>query len=158
MSLNQFPSNYLTWYNKVIGVAEDKNTQGDSFKFLLFTDYNYINIDTTKEIPDRSLIEKNKIEKQRHANWEKRVGQFHSTLLEEHYKTYKLDIENLKNECSVSNNKNIFENNNFKITNRFSSILYMKYIRQNVLLVIENDWNKIIKSFPTAVSHLKYGY
>ncbi len=104
------------------------------------------------------MIEKNKVEKQRHANWEKRIGQFHSTLLEEHYKTYKLDIENMKNEQTVSNNQNIFENNNFKIINRFSSILYMKYIRENVLLVIENDWNKIIKSFPTAVSHLKYGY
>lgn len=104
------------------------------------------------------MIEKNKIEKQRHANWEKRINQFHSTILEEHYKIYNIDIENQKTQSLESDNKNIFFNDNFKIINRFSSILYMKYIRDNVLLVIENDWNKIIKSFPTAVTHLKYGY
>ena len=126
----------------------------------MYTDYNYINIDISKEIPERSIIEKNKFEKQRHAEWDKKINEYHSIVLNDHYKMFKIEKEGLETDNNGLNNGNngIFENNNFKIVNRFSSILFMKYLEDNVLLVVENDWNKILKSFPTAVTHLKYGY
>ena len=64
--------------------------------------------------------------------------------------------------------KNIFnlQNNNFKITSRFNSIMFMKKISYNEnseedndkLLVIENDWNNIVKSFPGALVKHNYGH
>ena len=143
----------MTWYNKVVGATASGNL---SNKFILYTDYNYISIDTTLSIPDRSIIEKNVIEKHRHANWEKKILEYHSCILSEHYKNFKIEKEPIVDQTALS--CDIFENNNFKIVNRFSSILFMKYIKENVLFVLENDWNKILKSFTTAVTHLKYGY
>ena len=63
------------------------------------------------------------------------------------------------------------ENNNFKITSRFNSIMYMDLIsfiegkkdadnkgKNKYLLVIENDWNNIIKSFPGALVRNRYAH
>ena len=79
--------------------------------------------------------------------------------------------------AEINKEKNIFnlQNNNFKITSRFNSIMLMKMITLNdsnnkndnndnneendkYLLVIENDWNNIVKSFPGALVKHNYGH
>lgn len=156
-NLNNFPSNYLAWYNKILGVTPlSKND-----KFLLFTDYNYIQVDLTKEIPLNSIIEKDKAEKLRNADWVKMIGEYHREIFNDTYKglgmAYNQVFKNINGQNEQhTENKN--KNENFKITNRFSSILFMDYIEdKNSLLVIENDWNKIIKNFPETVAKYNYG-
>jgi WD40 repeat protein len=148
-NLNNFPKNYLTWYNKIYGIAAN----GDANKFILYTDYNYIPIDLAKEIPYLSTIEKNKTEKIRNADWLKRLKDYHKTIFEDNYKNFG---ENVKQEIFKENEVVNGENNNFKIVNRFSSILYMEYIDDGTLLVVENDWNKILKTFPDSIMKHKY--
>jgi hypothetical protein len=150
--MNNFPKNYVTWYNKIYGAA---STTLNPNKFILYTDYNYIPIDLSQEIPFYSVIEKNKEEKTRNADWLKRLKEYHKTLFNKHYKNLG---ENVKEEVFGENeNTNIDgTSNNFKIVNRFSSILFMDYITSDTLLVVENDWNKILKAFPDSVVKHKY--
>jgi len=167
-NLNNFPKNYLKWYNKVMGIAWD----GHSDNFLLYTDYNYIKIDLEKEIPNYSIVEKIKSEKLRNADWYKSLREYHKVLFDDNYKNMKntqieKEIFNRIDEDHSNNNhdeekKFNFENDNFKIVSRFSSILFMAYLEdskeEKTLLVIENDWNKILKEFPEAVAKFNYGY
>ncbi len=165
-NMNHFPKNYLKWYNKIMGIAWD----GESEKFLLYTDYNYIKIDLNKEIPNYSVIEKIKSEKLRNADWYKSLREYHKIIFNENYKNMKdtqieKEIFNKQNfkEAEKENEEEKrfnFENDNFKIVSRFSSILFMAYLNddQKTLLVIENDWNKILKEFPEAVAKFNYGY
>jgi hypothetical protein len=162
-NINNFPKNYLRWYNKVMGVAHQS---GDLDSFILYTDYNYIKVDLKKEIPDNSTIFRDKGEKTRNAEWGKKVREFHKGIFNEHYKNMKnteTEIEIFKEESKENGtNKLNFENDNFKITSRFSSILFMDYLSSDangkVLLVIENDWNKILKEFPETVAKYNYGH
>ena len=50
-----------------------------------------------------------------------------------------------------------FQNDNFKITSRFNSIMLMQMLNDKII-VIENDWNKIIKSFIEGVIVPKYAH
>lgn len=170
-NMNHFPKNYLRWYNKIMGVAWD----GKSENFLLYTDYNYIKVDLNKEIPNYSVIEKIKSEKLRNADWYKSLREYHKIIFNENYNNMKnteIEKEIFNKENDGEDNKEIeedkifnFENDNFKIVSRFSSILYMAYLKddnekdhQKTLLVIENDWNKILKEFPEAVAKFNYGF
>lgn len=101
----------------------------------------------TKETPYLSTIEKNKEEKTRNADWLKRLKDYHKNIFNLNYKNQ----DGLKEEIFKELPQVVSDNNNFKIVNRFSSILYMNYYDQNSLLVIENDWNKILKAFPDSV-------
>ena len=185
-NINKFPKNYLTWYNKIMGVAapiesnqkdvpqkktrssktnQTSNSQEEySNAFLLYTDYNYIKIDLDKEIPDRSAIFRDKGDKIRNAEWSKKIKEYHKKIFNENYKGMKgTEVEHeIFNEISNEEKKFNFENENFKITSRFSSILYMEYLKDKeegkFLLVIENDWNKILKEFPETVAKYNYGY
>jgi hypothetical protein len=49
-------------------------------------------------------------------------------------------------------------NDNFKIVSRFNSIMLMELVGDGLLLVIENDWNKIVKSFVGGVVRANYGH
>ncbi len=163
-NLNNFPKNYLKWYNKIMGVTIDPLTEG----FLLYTDYNYIKVDLTKELPINSTIEKVKTEKLRNADWYKIIRDYHKAIFNQNYKNLsEVEKEVYNNQFNIEENKTQeinfnFKNENFKIVSRFSSILFMDYIKsksdEKVLLVIENDWNKILKEFPEAVTKNNYGY
>jgi len=165
-NINNFPKNYLRWYNKIMGVAWD----GQSENFLLYTDYNYIKIDLNKEIPNYSLIEKIKSDKLRNADWYKSLREYHKLIFNENYKNKKnselerkiFKMEDEIKEADLQNEERRFnfENDNFKIVSRFSSILFIAHIEddEKTLLVIENDWNKILKEFPEAISKFNYGY
>lgn len=159
-NINNFPKNYLRWYNKIMGVTSD-----ESEKFLLYTDYNYIKVDLNKEIPDNSVIAKDKAEKLRNAEWSKKIREYHKAIFNQLYKNMKntqIESEIFREEANEESQLN-FENDNFRITSRFSSIIYMAYLQikeesSKVLLVIENDWNKILKIFPETVSKYNYGF
>jgi hypothetical protein len=162
-NIDHYPKNYLTWYNRIFGVSPSFINDE---QFLLYTDYNFIKIDLSKEIPNFSIIEKNKQEKIRNADWAKLVKEYHRSIFNQEYKGGVLkfnEIYNSKPESSgmkqsLSYNKH--ENDNFKIISRFSSILYMTYLHDEKapkLLVIENDWNKLIKEFPDAITKFRYG-
>jgi hypothetical protein len=109
----------------------------------------------TKDIPLFSTIEKNKAEKSRNADWLKKLKDHHKNLFNNNYKGLGESVkeEIFKDDEHAMTN---VDNNNFKIVNRFSSILYMNYIDEDALLVVENDWNKILKSFPDSV--VKHSY
>ena len=148
---NDYPENYLKWYNKVFGICPY-----DKDKFFLFTDYNYINIDLTKEIPKESIIEKNKMDKYVKSDWDKIIKEYHDKIYSREYK----GVEDGKKEeqKKEENNKNVnFQNDNFKITSRFNSIMLMQMLNDKII-VIENDWNKIIKSFTESVIVPKYAH
>ena len=48
-----YPPNYFKWYNRIFGIC----VLGLD-KYLLYTDYNYILLDLTMEIPKQCIIEK----------------------------------------------------------------------------------------------------
>ena len=159
-----YPLNYLKWYNKIFGICP-LNTN----KFILFTDYNYITVDLNKEIPQQCIIDKNKMDKYIYSEWDKIVKEYHQKIFEEEYKP---------SNPLAKENKNIFmpteikdklglslQNTNFKITSRFNSIMLMQKIiyekedeDKNYIIVIENDWNDIVKSFPGAIVKHNYGH
>jgi len=130
-------------------------------KFILYTDYNFINIDLNKTIPEKSIINRDRIEKQRNSEWIKKVGDYHKDLLKEHYNgNIDINVNALKGDVDNNNSTISLENDNFKINSRFSSILAMKYLKNteanNRMLVIENDWNKILKTLPDAIIKANY--
>ena len=161
-----YPLNYIKWYNKIFGICPLEPN-----KYILYTDYNYIILDTKKEIPPQCIIEKNKMDKYIYSDFDKLIKEYHRILFEEEYKPDNpLAKENKSIFLPVDTNKekNIFnlQNNNFKITTRFNSIMLMKMIsngednneeKEKYLLVIENDWNNIVKSFPGALVKHRYG-
>ena len=74
-------------------------------------------------------------------------------------------MKNTEVEAEVFKDKeeiHTFENDNFKITSKFSSILFMDYLLSQkdsrILLVVENDWNKILKEFPDTIAKFNYGH
>ena len=166
-----YPLNYIKWYNRIFGIC----VLGLN-KYLLYTDYNYILLDLTLEIPKQCIIEKNKMDKYIYSNYEKLVKEYHRILFEKEYKPENPLVQENKNmflPIEVNRDKSLFnlENNNFKITSRFNSIMFMELIsfinnekdsndkeKNKYLLVIENDWNNIIKSFPGALVRHKYGH
>ena len=128
------------------------------------------------EIPKQCIIEKNKMDKYIYSNYEKLVKEYHRILFEKEYQPNNPLVQENKNmflPTEINREKNLFnlENINFKITSRFNSIMFMDLIqfwddendkgdkdKNKYLLVIENDWNNIIKSFPGALVRNKYGH
>ena len=160
-----YPLNYIKWYNKIFGICPlDPN------RYIFFTDYNYILLDTNKEIPQTCIIEKNKMDKYIYSDYEKLIKEYHRILFEEEYRPINTERKENKNMfLPMEVEKKFFnlENDNFKITSRFNSIMLMKKIwntddngenNEQYILVVENDWNNIIKSFPGALVKHKYGH
>ena len=166
-----YPLNYIKWYNRIFGIC----ALGTD-RYILYTDYNYILLDLTLEIPNQCIIEKNKMDKYIYSNYEKLIKEYHRILFEKEYRPGNPLVQENKSiflSTEVNRNKNLYnlQNNNFKITSRFNSIMYMNLIsfideenniddkdKNKYLLVIENDWNNIIKSFPGALVRHKYGH
>ena len=170
-----YPLNYIKWYNKIFGICPI-----DATRFIFYTDYNYIIFDTKKEIPPQCIIEKNKMDKYIYSDFEKLIKEYHRIIFEEEYRPNNPLVKENKSiflPAEINKEKNIFnlQNNNFKITSRFNSIMLMKMITLNdsnnkndnndnneendkSLLVIENDWNNIVKSFPGALVKHNYGH
>lgn len=170
-NLFNFPVNYLKWYNKIFGVATDKANENI---ILLYTDYNYILVDLEKDLPKYSLIEKKKNEKLRNSEWIKTVKEYHKSLYEKIYKKSNLEDKPLiypndhfrpNHDILIKQSSGSYKdeevNQNFKIVSRFSSILYMNFFEfldesKNILLIVENDWNKIIQNFRETVAKHNY--
>ena len=166
-----YPLNYIKWYNRIFGIC----ALGTD-RYILYTDYNYILLDLTLEIPNQCIIEKNKMDKYIYSNYEKLIKEYHRILFEKEYRPGNPLVQENKSiflSTEVNRDKNLYnlQNNNFKITSRFNSIMYMNLIsfideenniddkdKNKYLLVIENDWNNIIKSFPGALVRHKYGH
>ena len=166
-----YPLNYIKWYNRIFGIC----ALGTD-RYILYTDYNYILLDLTLEIPNQCIIEKNKMDKYIYSNYEKLIKEYHRILFEKEYRPGNPLVQENKSiflSTEVNRDKNLYnlENNNFKITSRFNSIMYMNLIsfideenniddkdKNKYLLVIENDWDNIIKSFPGALVRHKYGH
>ena len=168
-----YPINYIKWYNRIFGIC----ALGIN-KYILYTDYNYILLDLSLEIPKQCIIEKNKMDKYIYSNYEKLVKEYHRILFENEYRPSNPLVQENKSmflPTEINRDKNLYnlENNNFKITSRFNSIMYMDLItfmenndknednikdKNKYLLVIENDWNNIVKSFPGALVRHKYGH
>ena len=166
-----YPINYIKWYNRIFGICVLSSN-----KYILYTDYNYILLDLSLEMPKQCIIEKNKMDKYIYSNYEKLVKEYHRILFEKEYRPTNPLVEENKSmflPTEVNRDKTLYnlENNNLKITSRFNSIMYMKLIsfieddnnkddkeKNKYLLVIENDWNNIIKSFPGALIRNKYGH
>ena len=161
-----YPLNYIKWYNKIFGICPLEPN-----KYILYTDYNYIIFDTQKEIPPQCIIEKNKMDKYIYSDFERLIKEYHRILFEEEYRPNNPLVKENKSiflPVEINREKNYFnlQNNNFKITSRFNSIMLMKMIskeegnneeKDKYLLVIENDWNNIVKSFPGALVKYNYG-
>jgi len=127
---------------------------------LLYTDYNYIPINLSTPIPENSFIERIKEERNKNSSFLKKIKDFHKKIYQT---TYKYNPY-LGNSCDEFIEEIIIkqdESQNFRIISRFSSILYMKYFQYNCyessLLVIENDWTKILKDLPKPVYKYSYG-
>jgi hypothetical protein len=163
-----YPFNYLKWYNKIFGICPL-----DINKYLFYTDYNYITLDLMKEIPIQCIIEKNKMDKYIFSDFEKLIREYHKIIFEKEYNPNNpLSKENksifLPTDINSEKNKLNLQNDNFKITSRFNSIMLMKVIDSKddndgtddnkFLVVIENDWNNIVKSFPGALVKHNYGH
>ena len=166
-----YPLNYIKWYNRIFGICALSLD-----RYILYTDYNYILLDLTLEMPKQCIIEKNKMDKYIYSNYEKLIKEYHRILFEKEYRSSNPLAQENKSmflPAEVDRDKNLYnlENNNFKITSRFNSIMYMNLIsnteedniindkdKNKYLLVIENDWNNIIKSFPGALVRHKYGH
>ena len=110
-----------------------------------------------------------------YSDFEKLIKEYHRIIFEEEYRPNNPLVKENKSiflPTEVNREKNLFnlQNDNFKITSRFNSIMLMKKIiieqtgenndedNNKYLLVIENDWNNIVKSFPGALVKHKYGH
>ena len=105
-----------------------------------------------------------------YSDYEKLIKEYHRILFEEEYRPINTERKENKNMfLPMEVEKKFFnlENDNFKITSRFNSIMLMKKIwntddngenNEQYILVVENDWNNIIKSFPGALVKHKYGH
>ena len=117
-------------------------------------------------IPEKAIVSRERYNKQRNAEWIKKVGNYHKEILNEYYNGQLTDNKNENIDTLKDSNQMSIENDNFKICSRFSSILAMKYLNpepgkdsklsKERLLVIENDWNKIIKTLPDAIMTSSY--
>ena len=153
-----YPVNYLKWYNKVYGIVPLSQST-----FILYTDYNYIKVDTSKQLPHESVIEKHKMDKYINSDWDKIVKEYHQYVFDCEYKgsvfsKMKNDLFKLEGGASSENVTQMISNDNFKIVSRFNSIMLMELVGDDVMLVIENNWNKIVKSFIGGVVKSNYGH
>ena len=85
------------------------------------------------EIPNQCIIEKNKIDKYIYSNYEKLIKEYHRILFEKEYRPGNPLVQENKSiflSTEVNRDKNLYnlQNNNFKITSRFNSIMYMNLI------------------------------
>lgn len=160
IEMNDYPLNYLSWFNKIFGIVIVDNS-----KLVLYTDYNYIIVDFNKEIPKECVIEKQRMEKYINSEWDKLIKEYHQCLFENEYKSIRnkslIAHELFGKETAAENGSRrkeaMIQNDNFKIVSRYNSIMLMERLPNKQLLVIENDWNRIIKSFPGSVIKKKYG-
>ena len=92
------------------------------------------------------------------SDWDKIIKEYHEKIYSKEYKGIeeKKKIED-NNNINENKQKINFQNDNFKITSRFNSIMLMQMLNDKII-VIENDWNKIIKSFIEGVIVPKYAH
>lgn len=155
-----YPLNYLKWYNKVYGIVVLSESA-----FVLYTDYNYIKVDTTKQIPHESAVEKHRMDKYINSDWDKIIKEYHQYVFDAEYKGSlfsKMRNDLFRAEQGHSDESKaqtqLIANDNFKIVSRFNSIMLMELVGDGVMLVVENDWNKIVKSFIGGVVRPSYGH
>ena len=101
------------------------------------------------------------MDKQVKSDWEKIIKEFHQKIFDEEYKGK--EYSKIRNDMfSSTSNKKVpdisLDNDNFKIVSKFNSIMLMDMINENTMLVVENDWNKIVKTFPGGVIKPNYGH
>jgi len=161
-NISNLPINYKKWYNRIMGISVNETLQKNLIIF--YTDYNYILVDLDKEVPKYSQIEKIKEERNRNSEWTKSLKDYHKKIFDRNY--YNIDKEagdfNEFKDLGTNEKERHESNDNFKIVSRFSSILYLNLFEnpydndKSLLIVVENDWNKVTKNFREAVAKPNY--
>jgi hypothetical protein len=161
-NISNLPINYKKWYNRIMGISVNETLQKNLIIF--YTDYNYILVDLDKEVPKYSQIEKIKEERNRNSEWTKSLKDYHKKIFDRNY--YNIDKEagdfNELKDLGKNEKERHGSNDNFKIVSRFSSILYLNLFEnpydndKSLLIVVENDWNKVTKNFREAVAKPNY--
>ena len=91
------------------------------------------------------------------SNWDRLIKNYHEKILNKEYKGKNIEIMIKNNNNNNENDNFSLINDNFKITSRFNSIMDIEFLN-NFLIVIENDWNKIVESFPSNIVVPNYGH
>ena len=146
-NLKKFPINYLTRYNRIYGCFELSES-----KFVLYTHFNYILIDTESKVPEYCKIIPSIQPKSdtKTMDWNKTVSYYHKKYISALQNSYiKPNIEDAKDNTS----------DNFKIDSRFKGILYMGKIntQSDQLIVIENLWKNLVDKLPDVLKVHKFG-
>lgn len=152
-NLDKFPQNFLNRFNRIVGITPINAT-----KFILYTNYTYIILDLTQDVPSdevniiqnhpgKSVEEKSLAAKSWFDNLKLSQSKYISGNSSEEY--------DLRVKSSSGNDEKV---KNLTISNKIKGILYMEYDQtERKLRVIENVWKKLVEAFPGAVAIPKYG-
>lgn len=162
---NSLPSNYLDRFNRVYDII-----QINPHKYLLYTHYTFIILDTTKPLPrqSRCITNKsyafNKNEEDVKEIWAKLTTAHQRMIINSSLK----GKENMKKSLNESraedeeqdkDKEKGEENTNMSIYNKYSVIIKMKFNdNENRLYVVESPWSKMLKAFPETLFTHKYGH
>jgi hypothetical protein len=165
--IKKFPINYLTRYNRIYGMLEL-----DESRFLLYTHFNHIMVDTEQKVPEYSKVISNAEPKSdtRTMNWNETLSHYHSK--------YMSAIQNSEGNTHQASDDTKKEMNNFRIDNRFKGIMHMGLVPESVssktgsgkkkhsdasssskvtLLVVENLWKNLADRLPGVLKVHKFG-
>eukprot|EP01022_Parablepharisma_sp_SALTPOND_P024943 TRINITY_DN562_c0_g1_i6.p1 TRINITY_DN562_c0_g1~~TRINITY_DN562_c0_g1_i6.p1 ORF type:complete len:538 (-),score=34.43 TRINITY_DN562_c0_g1_i6:5528-7141(-) len=150
------PANYLDRFNRIYDIV-----QINSHKFILYTHYTFIVLDTEAPVPkySRCVTNKsyvfNKSEEDLKEAWAKLVSAHQGKVIKTALGEELVERKTRENEIEESKGSG---NDNMAIYNKYSVILAMKYDEnEKRLFVVESPWSKILKTFPGTLQVHKYG-
>ena len=150
------PVNYLDRFNRVYDVI-----MINPHKFILYTHYTFIVLDTEATLPKyaKSMTNKayifNTSEEDLKEAWAKLISAHQGKII----KSTLGEIERSKAPSASTDEKAKGNtSDNMSIYNKYSVILAMRYDEnEKRLFVIESPWSKILKTFPGTLQVHKYG-
>lgn len=150
-NLKKFPRNFLSQFNRIYECVELTETQ-----LLLYTHFTTIFVDLKAKVPEFSSIAKEKNQKMSKAEkanlgWNEAISFHHKKYLS------LLPHKNFENSKIPNQNEEGGQSENFKIYHAFKSIMHMKKLDDDSLLVMENSWKNLIKRLPNVIKIKRFG-
>uniref|UniRef100_A0A7S3NBF1 Uncharacterized protein n=2 Tax=Euplotes harpa TaxID=151035 RepID=A0A7S3NBF1_9SPIT len=145
--MKNFPSNYLSHFNRIYGAVELSPT-----RLLLYTHFTNIIVDMEAKIPEFCKISKNHPSKT-----DTRVMNWNETLAYHHKKYMSLLSHAYQTSERPQTSREEVKTDNFKIDNRFKGILGMERLADGTMVVVENLWKNLVARLPDVLKVHKFG-
>ncbi len=154
------PRNYLDRYNRVYDIV-----QIGPHKFVMYTHYTFITLDTESPMPTYSRCVTNKAyvynrsEEDVREMWAKLTSAHHSRVIRSFLLGEEKAMASVQAVPAQVESEGKSTGGNMEIHNKYSVILGMRYVEEERrLFVVESPWSKILRSFPGTLQVHKYGH